>query len=244
MYNLNTHKLGIPSIEVPTSDFPDQEFALGTPPREIDLDPEDEKKIEAISLKLSESGLTREAPFRFFNEWQSGKQKSVKRFVLSLSFVITLSAIAGADITDINIFGTTVQDGREPYFFMAMILVLCMSFWYYEFLRKNDSEVQSARNKVTADNLESGFEMVSFVESIVEKYNIRSAEALFDDFSSPINDEGDYEAYLAIKYYQNNLDKPNNRRSLSEWMELWLLRLLVLFSGSSLITLLFLNVVT
>lgn len=195
---------------------------LGQAPREIDLTKEEEQKVEEVKEIFFISDLTVESLFNLFNDWQSNKTKATKRFVLSVSFILSLTIFAGVNITEIDLFGVSVADGMEEYFLGSLSLIIIMTFAYYDYLRRNDLKVHKAKISAVSDNLEVWVNNAEELEKIVSENNLGSVKILLDDFRSTFaHGYPEYEAFKAIKFYQDNLKNPRKSHELLNSIEFY-----------------------
>jgi hypothetical protein len=223
---LNAGSLGGFNFELPKieSNF---EMPGFDPPRRIPLNNEDEKKINSIITVLSNSGINIDSLYSLFNDWQSSKTKSVKRFVLSLSFILSLTFVAGIPITDIDLFGLSVAEGYGNMFLSAVLAIHLMSFAYFVYLRRNDLKVNEAKLSSLKKGLESCLKMMEFVDEIVEREKLPSVKFLFNDFKSQMHsNDSDIEAYEGLKFYEDKLKKHHKSFEWIEWLEIGLICLL------------------
>ncbi len=188
--------------------------------REIDLRPQDERDVESIRKALSNSGLNTQKLFDLFRDRYTDKTKSVKRFVLSLSFLLALTLFAGVNITEINLFGVEVSLGMENMFLGSILFVHLVSFSYFMYLRENDTELHEAMISRVKKSTNSYLDFSKKLDEIVHKYELKSVEELLDDFRENAtvfnsNDE-DIKAYEALKFYEQKL---MNTHQGFEWVE-------------------------
>ena len=222
-----------PDMNLPKYEPP--EINYGQAPRKIQLKEKDEKRIEKIIQILNASNINLPSINKFFNDWQSAKTKSMKRFVLSISFILTLAYIAGINITEVDLFGVIVTEGREIIFLSSLLVIHICSFIYHLYLRSIDWDVHQANIIPVEAELENYENLIDEVDEIVEKYKISSPEVLFDDFSAPITSMHDtvFETYSAIKFYIQNLKKPHDksfRGDMAELFVIWALGVMGLFA--------------
>ncbi|NGP90253.1 hypothetical protein [Fodinibius halophilus] len=215
---MNLGNLGSFNFEMPKPNIPN----LGQPPREIDLSPEEAFKVKKIMSNLASTGLTVDSLFDLFNDWQSNKTKSTKRFVLSFSFILSLTIVAGVNITEIDLFGVSVQDEMSALFLSSLATILVISFFYYIYLQNKDWEVHTAKTSYVDKSLKNCLNMVEQIDDILTKKDIKSAKDLFDDFKSSYDKSNlEFEAYQAIKFYKNNLKDTRKSIDWVEKLELW-----------------------
>lgn len=200
------------------------------PKRKISLTEEEEERVQNIKDIFGWSGFDTELLYNFFREWQSSKTKSVKRFVLSFSFILSLSYLAGVAITDIDLFGVEVADGREILFLSSLILIHIISFFYFYQLSSIDWDVHLSKINPVEESLEKYIKLSHEIEKIVRDNNISSVEALFDDFRNTLTDMNSDEigTYDAIKFYEENLKRSHDKIMLGEYAESIAIYLLVL----------------
>lgn len=202
-------------------------FELSDPfdaPRNIELLPQDERDVEAIRKALSQSGLTTQKLFDLFKDQQSDKSKSIKRFVLSLSFILSLTLVAGVDITDINLFGLEVKPDNSIIFLSSILFIHIVLFIYFIYLRWNDMEIKNAMVSNVKKATESYIDLAKKLDEIRHKYDLPSVDYLLSDFrdnATVLNpNEEDIEAYRALKFYQKNLQTSHRGFEFIERMEI------------------------
>ena len=195
-------------------------YNFGQPQRKLPLNTEEQETvIEAISL-FESSGINHTTIFDLFKDWQSDKTKSVKRFVLSISFILSLSIFAGVNLVEIDLFGVSVADGMENIFLFALIVILICSFFYYEYLTRTDQKIHEAKVDSVKIGTEKYLNLVDEIDRIIEKKKIKSIETLFDDFKWTMHQSTrDLEAYNALKFFRNKLEKPKKSYEWGESIE-------------------------
>lgn len=214
----NIGDLGLPerNFSVPSTEYINPFDA----PRKIDLSPQDEKDVEAIKEALSKSGLTTQKLFDLFKEKYSDKTKAIKKFVISISFLLSLTLVAGVKITKVNLFGVEVLPGMENIFLGSILFIHFITFTYFMYLSGNDSELHEAMISRVKKSTKSYLDFSNKLDDIAHKYKLSSVEELLDDFRENAtvfnsNDE-DIKAYEALKFYEKKL--MNTHRGF-EWVE-------------------------
>tara|TARA_R110000868_G_scaffold351981_2_gene613205 strand:- start:7700 stop:8413 length:714 start_codon:yes stop_codon:yes gene_type:complete len=222
----------------PSFELPEQVLVnptrIGDAPREIPLEQEEEKRVEEIKNYFRSSNISIDSLYSLFNDWQSDKTKSVKKFILSFSFVLSLAIVAGVNITEIDLFGVTVSDSRSTIFLITFSFIHLISFWYFEYLTRTDLKIHAARLSIVKDHLLEFVEFTKEIDQIVKKNNIESADKLFDDFRD-LMDQGGYaiNTYEAIKFYEKRLRNPemsNSRLEIIEMIVIYFLGVVALLS--------------
>ncbi len=207
----------IPQLELPKID-------MGGAPRKIDLSSKEEEMVRNFKawVNFADFELTKESLFNFFNEWQSDKLKSVKRFVLSLSFILSFAFIAGVDLTNLELFGLEIAEDMTVTFLVSLLLILFISLGYYEFLRRKDLSLHKARIKSTESGLLICLDFVKQIDKLIKSRNdIYSAKYLLNDFHSNLDIQThDLTTYKAIKFYGENLESLDKQNSFIERIEL------------------------
>jgi hypothetical protein len=191
------------------------------PPRKIDLTDQEIQKVHEIKEKFERSGIDIESLFEFFTDWQSNKTKSIKRFVLSLSFILSLALVAGVKILEIDLFGMTVSEGWDNYFLSSVLVMHLSLFFYYQYLKSIDFNVQQAKIHTVEEELEEYVKLAHEIDQIVEKNNLESASELFSDFGNPIviGQGGELSTYDSIKFYDEKLRKQHMKFKWGEVIE-------------------------
>lgn len=198
------------------------------------------KEVKDVNRALS---LFNQAPvdveqfFELFNEWQSLKTRSIKRFVLSLSFILTISLIVGIKITEIDLFGISVSEGHEVWFLLSLILIHVCSFSYYWYCRSVDQNVSRAKVSHLRDNLSEYIKLTKSIDKIIsERKETRLTEFWkgapgVSPSSSYINNiEG---TYKAISFFNKKLSKEFDKISWAEFLEksiIWILAIIGLLA--------------
>lgn len=222
--SFDTGNLGnfhVPHIPNPESRAIQNQIAnLGEPPRDIELPDDHEEIVEKAKETLSYVNVTKESIFTVFNEWQSNKTKSLKRFVLSFSFILSMSLVAGINITEIDLFGVKVHEGMETIFLVVLIIILFIAFAYYEYLLRHDLKIHNAKIKSVKDALDECSDLVIKLDEIVEENsNIISVEVLLRDFWGMHDKGDDLKSYEAINFYNKELKNPEENYDLIELLE-------------------------
>jgi len=213
-FNVGKFNFDLPKPPRVSTDF-------GQAPRKLDLTAEEAKRVDKIMQYLSKTGLEIDSLFELFNDWQSSKTKSIKRFVLSLSFILTLTIFAGVDITKIHLFNVTVAKGMSTIFLIALAFILISSFLYFRYLENKDWEVHTAKIAFVSNNLERCLELAEEIDDILERNKIESVEVLFNDFKSSFDRfNDDLKAYAAINFYKNELKDTHKSFDLIQKLEL------------------------
>lgn len=201
---------------------------MGGPPRKISLTVGEANKVRKIKKKFDGLDFQIETLFDLFNDWQSSKTKSVKRFVISVSFLLTMALIAGANIVyDIEVLRVPISNGHEEGFLIALLVIHFSAFLYYIYLRAIDLSVQKAKIDTIEDDLEECKVLVREIDKIIAKNNISSVGYLFNDFTSPMMGahSTDKQVYEAVKFYDEKLKQSNQWKKWGEWAEIILLYL-------------------
>jgi hypothetical protein len=212
--------------------FGKQDFSnigtMGGPPRKIPLTDEEVEIVYEAKKKFDSLNMDVDSLFEFFNDWQSSKTKSVKRFTISLSFLLTLALIAGVNIIDNELFRVQVSEGREILFSFALLVIHFGSFFYYTYLKSIDLDVHNAKVSTREKSINESVGLMQEIEKIISDNEIPSASYLFKDFTSPILSmhSNEAEVYEALKFYEEKLKKSNKRRKLGEKAEYFLLYIL------------------
>lgn len=214
----NIGDLGLPkrNFSVPTTEFTNPFDA----PRKIDLRPQDERDVEAIKEALSKSGLTTQKLFDLFKEKYSEKMKAIKKFVISISFLLSLTLVAGVNITEVNLFGVEVLPGMESIFLGSILFIHFISYSYFMYLSGNDAELHEAMISNVKKSTNSYLDFSKKLDELVHKYKLSSVDELLDDFRESAtvfsSNEEDIKAYEALKFYEKKL--MNTHRGF-EWVE-------------------------
>ncbi|MEP1306528.1 MAG: hypothetical protein ABJK11_16495 [Balneola sp.] len=209
-------------------DFSDMGGA-SNPPRKIQLSKNDAEKVIEAKEKFNSLDLDIDSLFTLFTDWQTSKTKSVKRFVISISFLLTLALIAGANIVqDIEVLRVPISDGHEEQFLIALFIIHFSAFLYYMYLIAIDFSVQQAKIDTIEGDLEECEGLVHEIDKIIIDNKIQSAGYLFNDFTSPLLSvhRTEEKVYEAVKFYSEKLKKSNKWKKWSDRSEVILLYLL------------------
>jgi len=201
------------------------------------LTSEEEKDMNRTLTLFNQAPVEMEQFFELFNEWQSLKTRSLKRFVLSLSFILTISLIVGMKITEIDLFGISVNEGNEVWFLSFLIIIHVCSFSYYWYHRSVDQNVSSAKVGYLKDNLSEYIQLTKSIDKIISKKKATrltefwEGAAGVEPTSSYINKiEG---TYKAISFFNEKLSKEFNKINWAESIKkalIWILAITGLVS--------------
>lgn len=183
-----------------------------SPKREIPMSESEEKRvIEALDY-FETNSLYEEELLKLFEDWQSDRTKSIKKFLLSLISVLSLTVFAGINILEVRLFNITVAEGYQYLFLSAFIGVIAGLFYYYEINLWRDKKVNDSNLKVFMKSLQRSDQYLKEVDYILEKTGV-TIKQLVEDFddrglavqkkSSPLR------GYRLMKFYKNDLEEPH-----------------------------------
>lgn len=210
---------GIPSIQSSMPDLsqlhqvsPIKSTFDNSPNREIEMSESEEKKVKEALDYFETNSLYEEELLKLFEDWQSDRTKSIKKFLLSLISVLSLTVFAGINILEVRLFNITVSEGYQYLFLSAFICVIAGLFYYYEINLWRDKKVNDSNLKVFMKSLQRSDHYLEEIDQILNQTGA-TIEQLVEDFeehglavqkkSSPLR------GYRLMKFYKNDLEEPH-----------------------------------
>lgn len=183
------------------------------PKREIPLGVEEEEAVKQALDYFESSSLYEAELLKLFEDWQSDRTKSIKKFLLSLVTVLSLTVVAGINILEVELFNIKVADGYQFLFLSAFTIVLGSLFYYYEVCLRRDKKVNDSNLKVFMDTLKQSNIYLVVIEKLLEKSGV-SIEELVSDFddSLPVaqSKRSPLRGYRMMKFFKTDLEEPYN----------------------------------
>lgn len=183
-----------------------------SPKREIKLSESEERMVKEALDYFETNSLYEAELLKLFDDWQSERTKSIKKFLLSLISVLSLTVFAGINILEVRLFNITVTEGYQYLFLSAFICVIAGLFYYYEINLWRDKKVNDSNLKVFMESLQRSDQYLKEVDQILNKTGV-TIEQLVEDFddksivgqkkSSPLR------GYRLMKFYKKDLEKPH-----------------------------------
>lgn len=183
-----------------------------TPKREIKLSDAKEKRVKEALDYFETNSLYETELLKLFEDWQSDRTKSIKKFLLSLISVLSLTVFAGINILEVRLFNITVADGYQYLFLCAFICVIAGLFYYYEINLWRDKKVNDSNLKVFMESLQRSDQYLEEIDEILEKKGITIEQLIndFDDSSSLLQKKSSpLRGYRLMKFYKNDLEEPH-----------------------------------
>jgi len=181
------------------------------PKREIEMSESDEKIVKEALDYFESNSIYENELLKLFEDWQSNRTKSIKKFLLSLTSVLSLTVFAGINILKVELFNITVVDDYEYLFLIVLFLVIVGLFYYYEINLWRDKRVNDSNLKVFMNALQRSDLYLEDVDTILNEKGI-TIEQLVEDFednslaiqqkSSPLR------GYRLMKFFKNDLEEP------------------------------------
>lgn len=191
---------------------------IGEPKREIKLDPETEKRVQAAIDTLDSSGFEVSAIFEVFHDWKSRQTIAARRAVLSVSVLVGGSYWIGVDLSNASIWGLSLGDASLGRFLVLVTVIHFISAVVYGISRQLDARVRSAKIARTTDMIEPCREAARSLEKAVKDNDLASVDELIDDFSGlPSAQPTASDAYDAVCFYERELE---NAHTVHRWMDM------------------------
>lgn len=203
----------------------------------MSLEPEQEDRFSKAAIYLNGLKLDIDVLFTLFTEWQSSKQKSLKRIIISLCVVISLLFIVGGDLTAIGWIDDQVEDNKSNWFLFIIFLYLIITSMYLYRIRRIDLKVRDAKLNDIEKEINDGKIWVDVFDEISESSKLK-LNAYLDKYAKVYKDSAQ-DSYLAIKFYEKHLKKTYDEFNLWQAIEVKLLSVLVIFSSIALLSTMF-----
>jgi|GEM_PF-1338440 uncharacterized membrane protein len=181
------------------------------PKREIELSEVEENRVKEALNYFETNSLYEAELIKLFDDWQSDRTKSIKKFLLSILTVLSLTVFAGINILEVELFSITVAEGYQYLFLAIFLIVLGSLFCYYEINLQRDKKVNDSNLKVFMKALKRSSQYLGVVDTILKKKRITIEQLVYDfeevslvtrQKSSPIR------GYKLMKFYKMDLEKP------------------------------------
>lgn len=181
------------------------------------------RDIKIVIRKFGNSNLKTEQLFDLFIDWQSSKTRSLKRFVLTFTFLLTMALILGVDITKIEPFGINVADVNKTYFLHSLLVVHIFTFIYFRVQRSVDLNVKKARISFFEMDLNEFIKLTDIVDEIIEASKAPNLSYLITEVTGTSvlrrRDEKVNSVYKAISFFKDKLRKEHTKNELGEAIE-------------------------
>ncbi|MDZ7717755.1 MAG: hypothetical protein U5K72_02905 [Balneolaceae bacterium] len=192
-------------------------------PRTLDLSDDEVKVAQEVFQKFNQSNLEAKRLFDLFKEWQTLKTRSLKRFVLSLSFLLTISWLINVDITDIKPLGINVSGADETLFLISLLIIHVVTFIYYRVQRSIDLNVNEAEISLFEEELSQFIELSDFIDEIIKEGRAKSLRDLMNDVHGSIRLSGRMpkvqDVYNAVIFFKNRLRQEQAKKKWTEKIE-------------------------
>ena len=177
------------------------------PPRELNIHDADEAIIVSSIEELDRSNLKTEDLYEVFSDWQTKKTLTSKRIFVSTSILVASAAWIGIDHTTLALFGLKISDGSPDRFIIFVLLSIVTSGIFYEFSRRIDASVRSARINHINSDLKNLVKPIDAINEAMKRNGIESFRDLYFDFKSSLysSRHDAIDVYRAINFYKNNL---------------------------------------
>lgn len=183
-----------------------------SPKREIEMSESEEKKVEEALDYFETNSLYEEEFLKIFEDWQSDRTKSIKKFLLSLISVLSLTVFAGINILEVRLFNITVAEGYQSLFLSTFICVIAGLFYYYEVNLWRDKKVNDSNLKVFMESLQRSDQYLKEIDQVINKTGSTIEQLVedFDDNSLVVqNKSSPLRGYRLMKFYKNDLEEPH-----------------------------------
>ncbi len=195
---------------------------MGKAPRRYNISDEEVKIVEQAYNKFSRSTLETEKLFDLFKEWQSLKTRSLKRFTISLSFLLTFAWIVKIDITDIEPLGLNISGADQVLFLIILAIIHIATFVLYRVQRSIDLNINKAEISLFEEELKELLKISSTLGKIIEEERAPSIRKLIHDVkgaygTNSINDV--LKLNKALSFFKDKLQKQQTKRDAIEILE-------------------------
>lgn len=194
------------------------------------LNNDEENLAKESYQKFGNSNLEVDKLFDLFLDWQSSKTRSLKRFVLSFSFLVVFIFIVDLDITSIAPFGANIEDANRDKLFITLAIVHTIVFFYYLFQRYVDKKVMDAQISLFDEELNKLLPIYQSIEHILEKNSIPSFKALINNTQGPATTKLHQaeKSFNTLSFFSKKLESENALRVKADTIELWFIIILSL----------------
>ena len=190
--------------------------------RKFKISNEEVEIVELSYTKFSRSSIETEKLFDLFKEWQTLKTRSLKRFVISLSFLLTFAWILSIDITDIEPLGLNVPGANQALFLISILVIHVTTFIFYRVQRSVDLNINKAKISLIKEELEELLTISDVLDKIIEEERAPSIRELIKDVKGSYGTNRLNKAlkmYKAVSFFKNKLQKEQTKRGTIEILE-------------------------
>lgn len=180
------------------------------------------KEINKLRNELGTLELDCDVLFKLFDEWQSLKTRSLKRFTITLSFILTLGLVTGTDIMTAKPLGIEFT-GEDPTCFLIVLLIVHVGvFIYFLYQRLVDSNVRKTRLKLSIKEFYKNKNLKSSVYKVIDEVAVNDlSELLSLANASTLNkfDRMAIKTFDTIIFYEDNLEQQRKKAEVGEVIE-------------------------
>lgn len=193
-----------------------------------------DRQINSLRNQLASLDLDIETMFKLFEEWQSLKTRSIKRFTITLSFILSLGWISGTDILTAKPLGIEFA-GENPATFLTVLLIIHVGvFAYFLYQRSVDSAIRRAKLKILIKDFDKQKILKNEVDKILKEESVKEFRDLLSKANHSFIDKNDRNAlksYKTINFYEENLHKQRRKASIGEAFESIIISLIALIGA-------------
>jgi hypothetical protein len=192
-------------------------------PSKYNISEDEAAKFKFIIQSFEKSSIETEKLFDLFTEWQSLKTRSLKRFVLTLSFLLTLAFFIEMDISVIEPLGLSVEDANQTAFLISLMIIHVTMLPYYFYQRSVDLNVKKAKVLHFSEDLEEFLDSSEKIEEFMNEKSIPSFRVLIKEVTGNItftkSSRKSQQVYEAVSFFKEKLKKEKAKSDLAEKAE-------------------------
>jgi hypothetical protein len=207
-------------------------------PRKYKISDKEAETVEEAYNKFGRTSIETEKLFDLFKEWQSLKTRSLKRFVISLSFLLTFAWIVNIDITDIKPLGLNVSEADQALFLIALLIIHTAAFVFYRVQRSIDLNINKAEISLFEEELKELLKISIILDKIINEKRAPSIQALINDVKGHYgtnNLSKVQKMYKAVSFFKKRLQREQHKRDIIEKLETILIYGLAITALSSIL---------
>lgn len=182
-----------------------------SPKREIEMTASEEDRVKKAFHFFEYNSFNQSELLEIFEDWQSDRTKSIKKFLLSILTVLSLTAVAGINILEVELFNISVADNYEYWFLSILLMLIVGLFCYYEINLFRDKKVNDSKLEAFINTLHGSDHYLEEIDNILNLKNV-TIEQLIEDFQDSFivaqQNSSPLVGYRTMKFFKNKLKKP------------------------------------
>lgn len=178
-----------------------------------ELTVQEKSLFDEILEYYSDVSIGDDSLYSIFQEYQYSKTKGSKKFLFTVSFLLTFGFFTGIDLSDMSFFGTETSSLNPNYLIFTLLFILVISSLHYFFHNKRDKQLHDAKLQSINGELKQCLLYKTEIEKLAVKADANDVENLMAiklttgelyKEDSPLN------VYYSISHYDDNLKEPAN----------------------------------